>query len=175
MNKTGQISKTLGDFAGYGAFVIVFLLFLLLFNLSAISNVKKVPITGIEYSKFSARTNIISQADLFTFTDVTARHVLLNFLRSDDLPEQTMKMSDYAVLTAYRGSDENSLIKRRLDSYADAIGNGCYEFKLVKKGKTVFQTSKTFSLCRLPPAISVEIPTLSNELIEVSLRLGAKS
>ena len=165
LSKKGQISKALSDFVGYGAFVIVFLVFLLLFNLSSTINKIKSP-----------QANEITQAN--TFSDITARQVLLNFLMSDvyydKISKTPIKMSDYAILTAYKGLDENSLIKRQLDSYSGAAGNGCYELKLIKSGKNAFQTKKDFSGCKLSPPVTLQIPAQSNEIIEVSFRLGAK-
>ncbi|MEK6886663.1 MAG: hypothetical protein AABW88_02415 [Nanoarchaeota archaeon] len=164
MNKKAIISTAISDFVGYGAFVIVFLVFLLLFNLSIPVNKVKTP-----------TVNELSQVDLYAFTDITARHVLLNFLRSDIyLPQETMKVSDYVILVAHKGSDENSLIKRQLDSYVDSYGNGCYELNLLRNGKSVFRTRKEFSGCRLPPAVTMQIPSQTGEIIEASLRLGAK-
>lgn len=158
MNRKAQISKSLADFVGYGAFVIVFLVFLLLFNLAV---VKEKPAEN--------------KLDQIGFGDVTSQYVLLNFLRSDVyLASGNMKMSDYVVLATFEGSDDNyPLIKRQLDSYINSFG-GCYEFRTSKDGKKILYISTAKTGCRLPPPISIRIPTSDNEIIEASLRMLIK-
>lgn len=161
LSKKAQISKSLVDFAGYGTFVIVFLVFLLLFNIAVV--------------KEGPRENKLNQIG---FGSVTSDYVLLNFLRSDvyddKISKESIKMSDYIVLAAYEESDRNyPFIKRQLDSYFGSF-NGCYEMSVLKDGKSAFYITSSLSgscssdYLSSSPA-SVKIPSKNSELVEVKL------
>lgn len=161
-NKKGAIPSALADFVGYGAFVVVLLVFFLLFKLSV-----------------EAKTNEIKTSD---FAELAAQQLLTNYLRTPVYIQgsETMAMADYIAVKYLQNNldDSKKTIKEDLDKLVKEIGNeigaACYVVQVLNAEKIVQQFNSDLDPAQTgcPSAFaagSVSIPTDSSELLAIRL------
>lgn len=162
-NKKGAISSALTDFAGYGAFIIILLVFIFLFNLA-----KPDKIQGGKIQEIG-------------FPGIDTNEVLLNYLRSNiSYSGEDVSMAEYITLVFDKLSspyDSSAFpeIKSRIGKYFDDV-SGCYDLVATSSGKITLEVSGKASnapfLCRPIDVQTITVPNRKGELIKIQLSAG---
>ncbi len=156
-NKKGAIPAVLTDFAGYGAFIVVLLVFFILFG-----------VTG------EPKTNKVIETD---FAALTGQQFLSNYLQTPVYltDSEQITMADYIVIM-YEKEEIKELekeIKKDFDNFIDNSILQCYSFELTDgKNAISFHVNPkevNFYCCSYLTVPAVTIPKTKESLITSKL------
>lgn len=155
MNKKGTIPSALVDFVGYGAFIVVLLVFFFLFKLSE-----------------GAKINELKAMD---FAEVSGQQFLLNYLRTPVYISgmETMTMADYIVMQYEKEAKTELEEKFTQDfiKYMREFDLECYALKLEdENGNYIWINSPTkYPTACFSPSNAIILPTHTRKNLLIGL------